>query len=248
MTYRLRNILLAVVLAVLAAFLTALYVASYQNRVDRGQEKVKVFIAKTDIAPGTPASGLAGKLTQKEILRKSLVPTAVFDLKELEGQTTSQWIYGGEQVTARRFAAVGQAGVRSELKGNLRAVQIAGNAPQLLAGILKPGDHVDFGANFKVGDDAHAARTVLRDLLVLKAPQSAGIDSKVTDPTSSSYNVVLQVTDAQANKLLFVTTNQDHVWALELRPVADAADSPEGLATLPTVLKDGLPGNAGRNR
>jgi Flp pilus assembly protein CpaB len=248
MTYRLRNILLAVVLAVLAAFMTALYVASYQKRVDRGQEKVKVFIAKTDIAPGTPASALAGKLTEKEIPRKSLVPTAVFNLRDVDGQTTSQWIYGGEQVTARRFAAAGQAGIRIDLKGNLRAVQISGNAPQLLAGIIKQGDHVDFGANLKIGDDKHAARTVLRDLLVLKAPQSAGIDSKVTDPTSSSYNVVLQLTDAQANKLLFVTTNQDHEWSLELRPVADAADSPESLATLPKVLNDGLPGNAGRNR
>ena len=47
MTYRLRNILLAVVPAVLAAFLTALYVANYQNRVDAGQEKVKVFVAKS---------------------------------------------------------------------------------------------------------------------------------------------------------------------------------------------------------
>jgi Flp pilus assembly protein CpaB len=246
MTYRLRNILLAVVLAVLAAFMTALYVASYQKRVDSGQEKVNVFIAKTDIAPGTPASALAGKLTEKEIPRKTLVPTAVFNLRDIDGQSTSQWIYGGEQVTARRFAAVGQAGIRIDLKGNLRAVQIAGNAQQLLAGILKQGDHVDFGANLKISDDSHAARTVLRDLLVLKAPQSTGINSKVTDPSSRSYDVVLQVTDAQASKLLFVTTNQDHEWSLELRPVADAADSPEGLATLPSVLKDGLPG--GRNR
>lgn len=246
MTYRLRNILIAVVLAVLAAFLTALYVASYQKRVDRGQEKVKVFVAKADIAPGTPASSLAGKLTEKEIPRKSLVPTAVFNLQDIDGLATSQWIYGGEQVTARRFAAAGQSGIRIDLKGNLRAIQVAGTGPQLLAGILKQGDHVDFGANLKLGEKAHASRTVLRDLVVLKAPQSTGIDSKVTDPTSTAFNVVLQVTDAQANKLLFVTTNDDHEWSLELRPVADAADSPESLATLPSVLKDGLPG--GRNR
>jgi Flp pilus assembly protein CpaB len=244
MTYRLRNILLAVVLAVLAAFMTALYVASYQKRVDRGQEKVKVFVAKTDIAPGTPASALAGKLIEEELPRKSLVPAPVFNLNDLDGQTTSQWIYGGEQVTARRFAAVGQAGIRIDLKGNLRAVQIPGTATQLLAGILKPGDHVDFAANLKINDNAHAARTVLRDLLVLKAPTTTGINSKVTD-SSGAYNVVLQVTDAQATKLFFVSMNSDHDWSLELRPVADAADSPEGLATLPSVLKDGLPG---RNR
>jgi Flp pilus assembly protein CpaB len=246
MTYRLRNILLAVVLAVLAAFMTALYVASYQKRVDRGQEKVKVFVAKADIAPGTRASALTGKLTEKEITRKSLVPTAVFNLRDIDGQTTSQWIYGGEQVTARRFAAAGQAGIRIDLKGNLRALQIAGTGQQLLAGILKQGDHVDFGVNLKINDKQHAARTVLRDLVVLKAPQSTGIDSKVTDPTATSYSVILQVTDAQASKLIFVSTNQDHEWSLELRPVADAADSPERLETIASVLKDGLPG--GKNR
>ena len=245
MTYRLRNILLAVVLAVLAAFMTALYVANYQNRVDRGQEKVTVYVAKTDIPPGTPSSALANKVATKEILRKSLVPTAIFDLKDVTGQNSSQWIYGGEQLTARRFSTAARAGLRNDLTGNLRAVEIAGNANQLLAGILKAGDHVDFGVNLKLGENAHAARTVLRDLLVLKAPQGTGIESKVTSAEDDAFSVVLQVTDAQANKLLFVSTNDDHKWHLELRPVADAADSPEGLATLPSVLRDGL-ANGGR--
>ena len=98
MTYRLRNILLAVVLAVLAAFLTAMYVASYQNRVDAGQEKVKVFVAKSDIPPGTPAEALKNKVSQKEILSRDVVPVAVYELDAVEGQTTSQWIYSGEQV------------------------------------------------------------------------------------------------------------------------------------------------------
>jgi hypothetical protein len=74
MTYRLRNILLAVVLAVLAAFLTALYVANYQSRLEKGQEKVKVFVAKTDIPPGTPTASLEARSTQKEILQKNVVP------------------------------------------------------------------------------------------------------------------------------------------------------------------------------
>jgi Flp pilus assembly protein CpaB len=243
MTYRLRNIVLAVVLAVLAAFLTALYVASYQNRVDEGQELVKVFVAKTDIPPGTPASSLSDKVTQKEVQKRNVGPAVVYDVATLEGQSTSQWIYTGEQVSVRRFSVAGRTGIHAQLKGNLRALQLAGSEHQLLAGVLKTGDHVDLVANLEVSDRAHAARIVLRDLLVLRAPSSSGIDTGVTTGSNDSYSAILQMTDAQANKFVFVTTNEDHKWTLELRPVADAADSPESVATLGSVLRDGLAGN-----
>ncbi len=244
MTYRLRNILVAVVLAVLAAFLTALYVANYQNRVDAGQENVKVLVASADIAPGTPAAALEGKVSEKEVLRKDLVPAALLELGSVDGQTTSQWIYSGEQVSARRFSTARQVGVLGDLKGNQRAVQVAGDEHQLLAGTVKAGDFVDVVANLKVSDQAHASRTILRELKVLKAPGGTGIDSQLAaSGRNRGFYVVLQVTDAQAQKLFFVTSNDDHSWTLELRPVVDAADSPESLSTLPSVLRDGLPGN-----
>src|ERR671911_1378200 len=100
MTYRLRNIVLAVVLAVLAAFLTAMYVANYQNRVDEGHELVKVYVAKSDIPPGTPAGSLSSRVTQKEIQKKSVTTAPVYDLASLKDKTTSQWIYGREQLSA----------------------------------------------------------------------------------------------------------------------------------------------------
>lgn len=244
MTYRLRNILLAVVLAVLAAFLTALYVASYQNRVDRDQERVKVFVAKSDIPPGTPAAEVVGKFEQQEVARKNLVPAWVSNPEQLDGQSTSQWIYAGEQVTTRRFTLAGQGGIKAELKGNLRALQLSGSQHQLLAGILKPGDRIDVVANIKLasGEEAYAARVVLRDLKVLKAPTASSVDSKIASSTSNTnLSVVLEVTDAQVPKLFWVT--QKHGWTLQLRPVAEPVDSPENVATLPTVLKDGLPAN-----
>jgi Flp pilus assembly protein CpaB len=242
MTYRLRNILLAVVLAVLAAFLTALYVANYQNRVDEGREHVKVLVAKTDVAPGTPVAALTGKLTEEKILRKDVAPEALSDLDAVKGQFASQWIYGGEQVTARRFATVSLNGVQAELKGNRRAIQIAGDANQLLAGIVKTGDRVDVVANLKVSGDTRVARVILRDLKVLKAASSSG-DSGVASGSNGSAAVVLQVTDTQAPKLLFVTSNDDHRWTLQLRPVRAAKDSPESISTLPSVLRNGLSSN-----
>jgi Flp pilus assembly protein CpaB len=178
-----------------------------------------------------------------------VVPAALFDLKSVDGQSTSQWIYSGEQASARRFSATGRSGIHGELKGNLRAVQLSGNEHQLLAGVVKNGDRVDLVANLKVSDNTRAARVVLRDLLVLRAANHAGVESRISTGGNAGYSAVLMVTDAQAPKLLYVASNNDHTWMLQLRPVADAADSPESLTTMPSVLRDGLPRNqAGSGR
>jgi Flp pilus assembly protein CpaB len=242
MTYRLRNILLAVVLAVLAAFLTAMYVASYQNRVDAGQEKVKVFVAKSDIPPGTPAEALKNKVSQKEVLSRDVVPVAVYELDAVKGQTTSQWIYSGEQVSARRFNATGRTGIHGELKGNLRAMAINGNQHQLLAGIVKTGDHVDILVNFKLDSEVNVTRVLLRDVRVLRAPQGGGVDSKITASNDGGYSAILQLTDSQAHKFFLASAgNENHEWWLTLRAPADATDSPESITSVPSAIRDGLP-------
>lgn len=243
MTYRLRNILLAVVLAVLAAFLTALYVASYQNRVDAGQEQVQVFVAKSDIPPGTPVESLRNKVDQKEILSKNVVPLAVYDLESIKGQTTAQWIFSGEQVTTRRFNSTGRSGIHGELKGNQRAMSINGNQNQLLAGILKTGDHVDIVANFKLTSEINVTRILLRDVKVLRAPQGGGVDSKIAaSATDGAFSVVLQLTDSQAHKFFLASAgNEDHEWWLALRAPADATDSPESITSVGSAIRDGLP-------
>jgi hypothetical protein len=86
---------------------------------------------------------------------------------------------------------------------------------------------------------------VLRDILVLHAPTAA--DTKSGDIASSQKaSVMFAVTDSQASKLLFIVTNSDAGsspnggWTLELRPVTNAADSPENIESIDTVLLDGL--------
>jgi Flp pilus assembly protein CpaB len=248
MTYRLRNILLAVVLAVLAAFLTALYVASYQNRVDSEQERVKVYVAKQDIAPGTSSADLLGKLEQQEVARKDLVPAWMSNPKQIEGQATSQWIYAGEQVTTRRFTLAGKTPIHAKLTGNFRAMAVPGTEDQLLAGVIRTGDRIDVVVNFKFGEDFNVSRILLRDIEVLRAPQTGGVDSKLASSSNNEkdgpYAVILKLTDSQAHKLYLVTAgNEDHEWWLDLRAPTDAVDSPEAVSTPSAAVRDGLPAN-----
>ena len=245
MTYRLRNIVIAVVLALLAALLTAMYVSNYQARVDNDQKPTPVWVAKADFPPGTPASEIVGKLEQRTIPREGVATTAIADKKDIEGLVSSQWIYEGEQVTTRRFVQEGQGGPRAELKGNMRAIHIAGNKNQVLAGVLKAGDRVDLVGNIKVtpAADIYAARVVLRDIRVLRAPPAPeGADAKLG--SNDDFPVMLALTDTQVRKLFFMTNGTDgkskHFWALQLRPTADPADSADGLDTVDTVLRDGI--------
>ena len=234
MTYRLRNVLIAIGLALVAMMLTLFYVTNYKRSVQHSTKGVPVYVASSDLAAGTPASAIVGghELRIETVQQRDVVPGAISSPSQLSGLVLSAPIYSGEQVTLRRFSDVAAQGIRGQLKGTLRAVQIPGDANQLLAGTLAAGDHVDVIANLRLDSNSTAAATkiVLRNLLVLSPPSASG---KVSTP-SGSMSAILAVTDTQAAKLFFVLKNGD--WTLELRPVVGATDSSSQLETLPTVL------------
>lgn len=257
MTYRVRNVAVAIALAALAAIITSIYVSSYKRSVQAGEATVTVFVAKQEIPAGTSGADAITRdhFDAQEIARRNVVPGAISSPDQVRDLVAVETVYEGEQVSVRRFRPVEAAGVRAELKGNMRAVQVPGDANQLLAGTLERGDRVDVVATLKyrpaqfsadeaaaVSTDADraATRVVLRDLLVLSAAGSTVASEKLGSNVASG-SVQLAVTDAQAQKLFFVLTNGQ--WSLQLRPVVDAADSPEGVETIESVLGDGLAPN-----
>jgi Flp pilus assembly protein CpaB len=252
MTYQLRNVVIAVVLGLLAAVLTTVYVTNYRKNVQHGQQDVGVLVAATNIPAGTSGAAIVSghMLVRKTIPRTALVPGAISSPDQIARLVSTQDVMVGEQVTKTRFGGANELGVRAKLKGTLRALQIAADPNQILAGTLRAGDHVDLVGNMKVESNTcasqrHYDRVVLRDLLVLRAPAPA--DIKQADLSSTQhYNVMLAVTDSQASKLMFVVKNADPNaspdggWALQLRPVTNAADSPENIESISTILLDGL--------
>jgi Flp pilus assembly protein CpaB len=253
MTYQLRNVVIAVVLGLLAAVLTTVYVTNYRKNVQHGQQDVGVLVAATNIPAGTSGAAIVSghMLVQKTIPRTALVPGAISSPDQIARLVSTQDVMVGEQVTTSRFGGANELGVRAKLKGTLRAIQIAADPNQVLAGTLKSGDHVDVVGNMKVESAAGSSNTVhydrvfLRDLLVLRAPTAADI-KQASLGSNQHYNVMLAVTDSQASKLLFIVKNADPNaapdggWALQLRPVTNAADSPENIESIQTVLLDGL--------
>ena len=239
MTYRMRNVAIAVGLAFIAMLLTLLYVTNYRRAVQHQQQTVQVYVAAHNIPAGTTGADIAHShaLKAESITRSSIVPGAIADPSEVANLVLTQPLYAGEQVTLRRFTAVQAEGIVGQLKGTMRAIQVPGDSNQLLAGTLKAGDQVDVVANLTTtsSSGSHLTRIVLRDLTVLQTNASA-----LGGPTSSSNqqdSVILAVTDRQVERLFFVLKNAD--WTFELRPTIDAADSPDRVESLNSVLTEG---------
>lgn len=240
MTYRLRNVVIAVVLAVFAALLTMMYVTNYQRHVDKNVADVPVLVATQDIPAGTSGAQAAQRVEERMVEQQDVAPGAVANRDLLKTLVVSQPIYGGEQVTRQRFSSATEIGVRSQLEGNMRAVSVNGDAFQLLAGTLKNGDHVDVVASVKISADKeiHATRIILRDLEVLKASSGPTAESRLEGPNGGGLSVLLAVSDTQVQKLFHVMKHGD--WTLQLRPVVDAVDSPETVETAASLMRDGL--------
>src|SRR5581483_2722576 len=146
MTYRMRNILIAVALAGFAALLVTFYVSNYKSSVQHGQAQTVVVVAAHVIPQNTPGSDVIAKgwLTTKHIPRDAVVPGAVTSPDQIRNEVATQPTYVGEQITATRFGPQALTGIPGQITGQQRAVQISGDSNQVLAGTLQAGDHVDF--------------------------------------------------------------------------------------------------------
>jgi Flp pilus assembly protein CpaB len=235
MTYRIRNVAIAIGLALVAMLLTLFYVVNYRRSVQHGQATVQVYVAKRNINAGTAGTKIAhgDALRAVSIPRRSVVPGAISDPNQVASLVLTQPLYAGEQVTLRRFSDLHAEGIIGQLKHGMRAVQMPGDPNQLLAGTLRAGDHVDIVANISLPEgNQHVTRIVLRDLTVLQ-PSSANLSNAASQQTS----VIVAVSDIQVQRLFFVMKNAD--WMLELRPAVDASDSAERIESTQSVIEAG---------
>jgi Flp pilus assembly protein CpaB len=234
-TSRIRNLALPSVLAALAVALTLVYLAQAGTRKSPPQTGVGVYVATRDIAAGTAGSAVAGALKLVHVPASAVVPGAVLNPAGLAGRIAADPIYRGEQLSFHRFVDLQQQGVLARLSGRMRAMQIAGDANQLLFGTLRTGDRVDVVASLKTPEkQVPYGRTVLRDVLVVSAPSAR---SSSQSGGTNVYTAMLQLTDAQAQTLFFVTRNGD--WSLVLRPMVRGADGADFVDSMRSVLQEG---------
>jgi Flp pilus assembly protein CpaB len=241
MTYRIRNITIAIALALVAAFLPMFYVTSYQRNVRKDETNVQVFVAKVDIPAGLSGADVASRkmMSKADVVRRAVVPGAISNPAQLATLVSTEPIYAGEQVSTRRFSSPSQQGIRAQLTGVQRAISIAGNKNQLLAGTLKKGDKIDLVATFGPEGSVNVTRIVLRNIEVLRAPAAVGEAASKISSDATGFDTILRVTDTQVQKLHWVYV-EAKAWHFELRPGTEAADSPENVESWYSVLREGV--------
>jgi Flp pilus assembly protein CpaB len=240
MTYRMRNIVVAIGLALVAMVLTLVYISNYKRSVQHSAGKVQVYVASHDISAGVSGADLIKQhaFHSENVTRSAVVPGAISSPDDIKNLILSGPLYANEQVTIRRFTNVAASGILAHLRGTMRAVQVPGDPNQLLAGTLQAGDKVDLVANLKPNNgtaDGVMSRIVLRDLVVITPPSDSGLTSSTPGQTTSA---ILGVTDTQVQRLFFVLKNGD--WTLELRPVINPVDSHDVVETFQSVASRGL--------
>jgi Flp pilus assembly protein CpaB len=252
MSYRLRNILIAVALAGLAALLVTFYVSNYKSDVNHQQAVVPVLVATQDIALNTAGADVVSKgmLKTENVARAAVVPGAITSPDQIKRLVATQTTFAGEQITAARFGPVVQQGWPGQISGTQRAVQLAGDPNQVLAGVVQPGNYVDFDATLPGPVQGGTFnRIVVRNLKVMATQAAGGPDAKISGGGAGTgqNGVLLRMTDQQSQKVVLAYTLAKQAsgayWTLELRPGLKSQDSPAGIETPISILVDGIAAN-----
>jgi Flp pilus assembly protein CpaB len=227
----------AAIAAALAGIVLLAFASSYKDHVQGGNAQRTALVADRLIPKGTSGDlVVSGSLFRQSRLRDSdLQAGAIADGSALAGRVATRDIYPGQQITSGDFAANADP-LRGKLKGNQRAIAVPLDGSHGLIGEVRTGDHVDILAGFNstsstTGQGRAQLRTLMEDVMVLKAPKADG-GGKVTSCSTSS--VTLRVGAADAGKLAFASDN-GKIWIV-LRPPTGGTNPTPSAVSLESLL------------
>jgi Flp pilus assembly protein CpaB len=260
MSYSVRNIVIALVLAVVAAGLVVMYTSNVKSQADKSIKTTTVVVSRGDIVAGTPVNTLVSgnAFTTHRVATKDVVPGAFTAVSSLNTSlATSTNITAGAQITPAMFSNSKDTAIVNQIHGTMRAVQLAFNANRVLGGTLKAGDHVDIygegtiqasNNNSKYSQQTVAARIITNvevlstyDTGVASPPltsaSGANSASGASDGTGGDA-VILAIPQNLLPDLMVIRAGQG-LW-LALRPSHGAQDTGVSVATPCSVFGTGL--------
>ena len=150
MTYRVKNITIAVVLALVAALLTMFYVTNYQRNVRQDETNVPVCVAKRDIPAGTSGADVSAKgmLEKSEVVRGTSCPAR--SPTQSRSRTSSRPSRSTPASRSRRAASRlrRSAEIHAQLTGVQRAIASPATSTSC-SPARSGGDRVDLVASFE---------------------------------------------------------------------------------------------------
>ena len=179
----------AVLLAVLGFAALVVYAQGADDRAFEGTERTTVLRVTQEVATKTTASELAKSVETVELPKAAVVPGALTDLSDVEGEVTQGVLVPGDQLTAAKFAAPDDVKGDTAVPKGMQELAIQLEGQRIVGGALAPGDLVGVMASYE-GRTANAVNRV-RVLAV-----SAGVgDAQVA--SGATVTVAVRTVDAE---------------------------------------------------
>jgi Flp pilus assembly protein CpaB len=249
-TYSVRNIAIAVVLAIAAAAAVLVYTTSYRQSITRGQARVNVFVATRDIPAGTPFAQAQDALKSTAILADDKTPGALTSTAGMAGKVASQTVFAGQQVVSAVFATSTTQAPALSLSKTERAVRIMCDPdPSCLIGDIQAGDKVDVFETVYTRSSKDAtigiSRLLLHGVRVLDVPavdpkKGGGLSATAGNTKNSVLIAIDQSLAAKFTWLEGFGGRWGQIWLAVRPPDSSAQDGPPVVETVGTMVFDGL--------
>ena len=256
MNYTLRNLLVAALLMLVGVLAVTSFIRSERKDLSRGKQEVQVFVAAKDIPAGTPASELesGGFLESKDVLREDAPPNPVGKLAAIDKLVSNETIYQGEYVSITAFDKTAGLKPTAQIKGNERLFTVPILAANEIAGLIRPGDHVDLAATLPTGSGLYKHVVLARDVEVVETPtslQPEGVEGEPAAPEADGDTklYVFKATDKEAQNIQFgLSASDQHQIFMWLVPANGSTESdlpPLVGPTAPILPQPTVKGSAG---
>lgn len=188
-------------LGVGAAMGALAFILLYQqaSEIQRKSTPIPVLVAKRYIPAGVPLRPDWVELRQ--VPEAYVSPSALSDLRPLEGLVSLAPLSSGEQVLSNKFGKPGE-GLAWTLDPGFRAFTLAVDETGGVGGLLNPGDRVDLLYKGAAGGK-EATSFLYQNLRVLAVGGRVGSGDASGVPAGYSH-VTLSVSPAQAEELFFL--------------------------------------------
>ena len=228
-----KKLLVAIGLALIAMLALWLYSRSLQEEVAGGQ-KLTILVAAEDIPAGArlAKSNLAIREVPEAYVHQSSIRKS--EANQIIGRPVAEKISQGQPLLWSDFEMAKSAATRrlsAAVQKGQRALTIPVDMSGSIAGMLRPGDHIDILGTFARAQQEFATVTLLQNVLVLATGEQRGSgegesEGPTTGNVRSFNNITLSVDPEEAELVVF---------AMQRGPINVALRSQEDVATFDDV-------------
>lgn len=192
-------LVIAVIFGLLAAWGTYQYLKHMEKTYKSSGNFVKVAVAKVKIPARQVINDQMVQFT--EMPSNYVNPTALGNPGEVLGKVTRTEIYPGEQIIKNKLAGANDPGegLAMMVEPGRRAMTVAVNDVTGVAGMLRPGDHVDVLGTVPVGNDTLTS-TIVQNIKILAVNKTTG-NSPNDSKQPQTGNITLSLTPTEAQQL-----------------------------------------------